>query len=66
MRWKGRQPQNREMDWMPWFAWFPIKTIDATWVWLEWVDRIYYRSPKISLQEYKTCNGTEYACRARQ
>lgn len=54
------------MDWKPWFAWFPVKTIDTTWVWLEWVDQVHYMSRKISLQEYKNCSTMDYACRARQ
>lgn len=66
MRWKGRAPQNRKTDWEPWFAWFPVKTINATWVWLEWVDRVYYSSSNITNQEYKNCSGMDYACRARK
>lgn len=28
-----------EKEWRPYFAWWPVKTIDNQKVWLEWVER---------------------------
>jgi hypothetical protein len=35
MRWKSK----KEFEWRTWFAWYPIKTVCGTNVWLEYVER---------------------------
>jgi hypothetical protein len=35
MRWKSKE----EFEWHTWFAWYPIKTVCGTNVWLEYVER---------------------------
>lgn len=31
-------------EWRKWFAWKPIRTEEAEWVWLETVERKYYQT----------------------
>lgn len=26
-------------DWMPWFAWRPVRTWEGEWVWWKWIER---------------------------
>lgn len=38
---------NREAvygEWRKWFAWYPVKTVDYEWVWLETVERKIYNA----------------------
>lgn len=62
MQWNGADGNS----WMPWFAWRPVRDINRTWCWLEWVDRIHFRSSKITLEEYCNTSGVNFAYRARQ
>jgi hypothetical protein len=41
MQWQGKPPIIRE-HWNRWYAWFPIKTLDHQWIWLEAVERRYF------------------------
>ena len=33
------------IKWRKWFAWYPVKTEDFTWVWLETVERKIFNCP---------------------
>lgn len=60
MRWRVR---TRRDEWRRWFAWYPVRTIDRTWVWLEVVEKIYFMSMKLSDQDYRNSSGIDYVCR---
>ena len=32
-------------EWRKWFAWFPVRTEDFEWVWMECVERKYFNCP---------------------
>jgi hypothetical protein len=39
MEWLGKRKPKPTYEWKRWFAWFPVKTIEATWVWMQWVEK---------------------------
>jgi len=51
------------VDWTPWFAWHPVRTTDGKWRWLEMVERIYYLSGKLSLDDYRKFGGINFGYR---
>lgn len=63
MRWKSNY---NSYDWHRRFAWFPVRTIDGTWVWLETVERVYFLSPLVSAAQYRRTSGLSYAYRTIQ
>lgn len=46
MRW--RITKKPKPEWKRWFAWHPIKTLDGTYVWLEYVE---------TKKEFWSCGG---------
>jgi hypothetical protein len=42
--------------WRRTFAWYPVKTIEAVWVWLEWVEKNDWRSPEITADKMRNCS----------
>lgn len=55
MRWQGRYigESPRLHEWHPWFAWYPVKTIDARWVWLERVEYTNWKSRLLSIEQHR-------------
>lgn len=38
--------RDRDFDWNAWFAWYPVRTMDGSTVWLEWSEtrfQLYHR-----------------------
>lgn len=51
MRW-GRLYE--ELDWHPYFAWWPMRIAGKQWVWLEWIERIKYaHQGSVYLRSYR-------------
>jgi len=53
-----------ECEWHPWFAWYPVFTINSKWVWLSFVeyhvDHVAQRINEISgLPHYSECYYTK-------
>jgi hypothetical protein len=41
MRWRSKfSMEHPKRQWRLWYAWYPVRLMNETWVWLEWVERI--------------------------
>lgn len=43
--------------WKRWFAWYPVCTLDGTWVWFETIERITWTSSEVTTEDYLRSSG---------
>jgi hypothetical protein len=48
--WCRPKPPPREIDWQPYFAWFPVLTDERNFAWLRWVERRKWWMGRITME----------------